>query len=326
MKRCRYCGGSYTKRKLKRHETSCFEKNHWKVVENQTRTRERVDTADVPYSNQSNPSIRKRTLGINYNRTTKRRSVINSTVDAAATISEGHNNEDTCHYDTYHDDGYDFDIDDEDPTSFICPTDENQDSTLSQLESTSPQSAAGNTSLADGTERKEVFVGTENPHLSTSELLSLDLLKVIEDFNIPRSAYERLVKFVNWVITLRGGFDITNPCQEFITLLSPYLTENLLTSLYPVAKQEYDICSSGCHLFLDDDEASNCPNPKCQKARYRDAVQKKAYSTMQYLPLSDQLASLISNEATRKKYAAHRCNQWVLRKIKSKQVSMLTLY
>lgn len=89
-----------------------------------------------------------------------------------------------------------------------------------------------------------------------------------------------------------------DPFKEFIAILSPYLTEQLLISMYPVTSRDYDICRSGCHLFMDDNK-KQCPKSSCKKNRYRCETKKIPYTSMCYLPLSEQLASLVSHAATR---------------------------
>ena len=72
-------------------------------------------------------------------------------------------------------------------------------------------------------------------------------------------------------------------------------------SLYPVKKLEFDICPDGCYLYISDDITS-CPNKKCGKQRYRNGqqnIEKKAYATMQYLPLTEQLGAHIAHKTAR---------------------------
>ncbi|KAI8146296.1 hypothetical protein BJV82DRAFT_601288 [Fennellomyces sp. T-0311] len=253
MQKCRYCCGSFTKKRLKAHQISCFQKKYAKVAENRTETRERVEASNTVYQSQSNSSARKRTMSTGGDRVSKRRSTQEPNVNARTTISDN-NNEGSYLDDGYQNDDYDFGTDYDDPARYICAFDDGQEDPTVRTSDNENQTSAA-IDLGNGAERKEVYVYGEVPRLSSSELLSLDLLKIIEDFNITRAAYEQLVKYINSAMSLRSKFgkltypytcqsgsfyqlslDVTNPCQEFITVLSPHLTQNLLTSLYPVSK------------------------------------------------------------------------------------------
>ena len=88
----------------------------------------------------------------------------------------------------------------------------------------------------------------------------------------------------------------------FYNILTPYRTQTLLKSLYPVQERYYDICRKGCHLFMTDD-LTTCPNNKCNTPRYRESrnesSKKESFATMLYLPVSDQLATFIAHSPTR---------------------------
>ncbi|KAG2211979.1 hypothetical protein INT45_014171 [Circinella minor] len=127
--------------------------------------------------------------------------------------------------------------------------------------------------------------------------MSLQLFCIINKYHLSDAAYKELVAWANDLITTVARDHEVSPSVYFYQILSPYLTQELLKTLYPVQKREYDICKNGCHLYMADD-LTRCPNTNCNSPRYRE-IDNKPYATMVYLPLSDQLATFIANPSTR---------------------------
>ena len=69
-----------------------------------------------------------------------------------------------------------------------------------------------------------------------------------------------------------------------------------MARVFPVKEQRYHACPDGCGLFLQQDEATQC---KCGAARYRDAARTIPATTMAYLPLKDQLITILAYPETR---------------------------
>ncbi|KAG2214761.1 hypothetical protein INT45_006290 [Circinella minor] len=134
--------------------------------------------------------------------------------------------------------------------------------------------------------------------LSLNELLSLRLLEIINRFHLSDACYEELIAWANDIITVVSGYQNVSSSVYFYQILSPHRTQNVLEMIYPVKEQHYDICKQGCHLFMTD-ELTECWNDKCKLARYKNITEKKAYATMLYLPIADQLATFIAHSLTR---------------------------
>ncbi|KAI7846638.1 hypothetical protein BDC45DRAFT_576920 [Circinella umbellata] len=133
--------------------------------------------------------------------------------------------------------------------------------------------------------------------LTLTEITSLQLSRITNKYYLSDAAYKELVAWANDLITaVARGHEVSSSVY-FYQILSPYLTQELLKTLYPVQKREYDICKNGCHLYIADD-LTRCPNTDCNSPRYRE-IDNKPYATMVYLPLSDQLATFIANSSIR---------------------------
>ena len=68
-----------------------------------------------------------------------------------------------------------------------------------------------------------------------------------------------------------------------------------MARVYPVQEQRYHACPDGCGLFLQDD-VTEC---SCGAARYRDEARTIPVATMTYLPLKDQLITILAYPETR---------------------------
>ncbi|KAI8136953.1 hypothetical protein BJV82DRAFT_584112 [Fennellomyces sp. T-0311] len=97
-----------------------------------------------------------------------------------------------------------FDEDFNDPTEFICPLgDESEEAANDRGSPSATLNDITNSSKSIESTKPshKVFTATSIPHLTSSSLLSLELLSIIEQFNLPKEAHERLVAFANDLVT-----------------------------------------------------------------------------------------------------------------------------
>ncbi|KAI8136809.1 hypothetical protein BJV82DRAFT_584224 [Fennellomyces sp. T-0311] len=105
------------------------------------------------------------------------------------------------------DDEYDYG-DYEDATTYICALHDNEEDGGSDTNGeddivTTAQAIVNPTITVTAEYERQRFdyPGTATSNLQQSELLSLKLLQIVDEFNLPRAAYQRIVGFMNNVIT-----------------------------------------------------------------------------------------------------------------------------
>ncbi|KAI8137933.1 hypothetical protein BJV82DRAFT_325486 [Fennellomyces sp. T-0311] len=201
MVKCRYCPGTFTRSVIKRHEIECFKNTRMKAAaEEQTRKRPRFDSVA--------PLPRNTTSVSNENQLPRSETVQSEefsqhnhgTADESTSRSLAGDFNDNFDYADYVEDL-------DDPLTFICPSEDDSDETGSTYENISaPLSDTTNAPEPTGEDAlkkitRKVFTAHRVPQLTSSELLSLELLNIVEEFNFPKEAHERLVVFANNAIT-----------------------------------------------------------------------------------------------------------------------------
>ncbi|KAI8136347.1 hypothetical protein BJV82DRAFT_676895 [Fennellomyces sp. T-0311] len=114
---------------------------------------------------------------------------------------------------------------------------------------------------------------------------SIDLYALAVQHGVPRECFDAFISRVNKYT--KG---------KVLPLRSHYRSRKALRESFPITTKPYQVCPKGCKLFTDDDETTECIH--CHAARFEEGSDKPA-STMQYLPLKDQLALLTLGRAKR---------------------------
>lgn len=123
---------------------------------------------------------------------------------------------------------------------------------------------------------------------------SLELLMIVQRYNVSRAGHECLIKFINRLLRNPRKSDklyiVTSnvPCQILASgpLLSEKTSRKKAIESLPIKPRSYPICSSGCKL-LEEGEICSCG---CN-----------AVSTHLQMPIGPQLAMLLADSETRSK-------------------------
>ena len=227
MVQCPYCGDYYTLAKLTAHKQECFENKYTKSVSESIRSR---SVAKRHKSNHSNDVITTpESLTIPSGTTTipiesgttsiapSSSSLIKHMTENSFSIlppSQQQNNTMITDYlsdnNEPYDDGdyYDCDVMDDDPVQFICTLadpDKDEDNIIDspQINNEETSGVTNNINSCNNNTSGLIFDPniTEEHHMGLSEEFSLELLKIIDEFVIPRAAHERLVKLINNIVT-----------------------------------------------------------------------------------------------------------------------------
>ncbi|KAI8146030.1 hypothetical protein BJV82DRAFT_403210 [Fennellomyces sp. T-0311] len=168
------------------------------------------------------------------------------------------------HQSDYYDPGYFDDDTTQEPAEYIrtlneeSPDVDTENARTPLKETLCPTDpAVSNAFDVHNSSKPKTFMAPLIRQMNISEQLRLELFTTIEKYCISRDAPDAIVTFVNSVttaVTMNCNGDAIDPLKEFIIILSPRLTEGLLTSIYPVTKRDYDICRSDGHLFINDHE------------------------------------------------------------------------
>ncbi|KAI7884997.1 uncharacterized protein EV154DRAFT_574527 [Mucor mucedo] len=89
-----------------------------------------------------------------------------------------------------------------------------------------------------------------------------------EYFDTNHGHHNKLRAFESGFLQLTDQKGVSKEVQRH---LISFINKHLLDCVAPEACiQEYDVCVNSCYLFMDDDQAVDCPNPKCKEKRFKD--------------------------------------------------------
>ncbi|KAK4509116.1 uncharacterized protein ATC70_007466 [Mucor velutinosus] len=130
---------------------------------------------------------------------------------------------------------------------------------------------------------------------TTTELVSIELYDIVNDFAIPRDAYRKLVRLMNTV--LRDTEKISRESNPEI-MHGPRV-QSMLQRQSSLTSHEYDVCINGCKLYAleVDDEETICNI--CSHERYDARGDHRALSTMKVMSIGDIVSRLVANSITR---------------------------
>ena len=80
-------------------------------------------------------------------------------------------------------------------------------------------------------------------------------------------------------------------------LRSPDQIKNTVVKTRGICK-EYDVCVNSCYLFMDDDQAVDCPNPKCKEKRFKDNS-KVSRKIMPCVSIGEALTQMLLDDDNR---------------------------
>ncbi|KAG2203332.1 hypothetical protein INT46_000598 [Mucor plumbeus] len=122
---------------------------------------------------------------------------------------------------------------------------------------------------------------------NASELISMELYDLVNEYNIPREAYYNLVMLINTRIRGRNPKVLNGPEEE-----------HLIKDQSTLTAHRYDVCPSGCMLFHLDDKSTSCYY--CYDQRFDNS--NKPLSTMKSMSLGDIILRLLANPITRQDF------------------------